>query len=179
MQDVFYQVFDKGTMKDGEGRDIDFKNTVLIMTSNLGSELIAKLFADPETRLLRRNGRSADAGATKYFKPAFLGRVTLVPFTAPLRRGHPADRRVAALAHPAARQAIRTARNSTTSSNSSTRSRSVHRDLIGRAQYRKNPIEHAPSGAFGRSSGAARRRAAGKRCSRRGGFDGNIFYTLH
>ncbi len=49
VQDVFFQVFDKGTMKDGEGRDIDFKNTVIIMTSNAGTDLIAKLFADPET----------------------------------------------------------------------------------------------------------------------------------
>jgi type VI secretion system protein VasG len=81
VQDVFYQVFDKGTMKDGEGRDIDFKNTVLIMTSNLGSELITKLFADPETApppaVL---GEALMPELTKYFKPAFLGRVTLVPY---------------------------------------------------------------------------------------------------
>ena len=49
VQDVFFQVFDKGMMKDGEGRDIDFKNTVIIMTSNLGTDLIMRLFADPET----------------------------------------------------------------------------------------------------------------------------------
>ena len=46
--DVFYQVFDKGHMKDGEGRDIDFKNTVIIMTSNAGTDLIMSLY--PETR---------------------------------------------------------------------------------------------------------------------------------
>jgi type VI secretion system protein VasG len=81
VQDVFFQVFDKGMMRDGEGRDIDFKNTVMIMTSNAAHELIAKLFADPET--------APDAAALsealgpellKYFKPAFLGRVTLVPY---------------------------------------------------------------------------------------------------
>ena len=55
VQDVFYQVFDKGMMKDGEGRDIDFKNSVIIMTSNAGYELIDKLYADPET--------APDAGA--------------------------------------------------------------------------------------------------------------------
>ena len=49
VQDVFFQVFDKGNMKDGEGRDIDFKNTVIIMTSNAGTDLITQLFADPET----------------------------------------------------------------------------------------------------------------------------------
>ena len=81
VQDIFFQVFDKGNMKDGEGRDIDFKNTVIIMTSNAGTELITQLFADPET--------APDAPALaealmpelmKHFKPAFLGRVTLVPY---------------------------------------------------------------------------------------------------
>ena len=81
VQDVFYSVFDKGNMKDGEGRDIDFKNTVIIMTSNAGTDLITKLFADPET--------APDAAGltealrpelSKFFKPAFLGRVTLVPY---------------------------------------------------------------------------------------------------
>ena len=49
VQDIFYQVFDKGTLRDGEGRDIDFKNTVILMTSNAGTDLIMKLCADPET----------------------------------------------------------------------------------------------------------------------------------
>ncbi|HST76419.1 MAG TPA: type VI secretion system ATPase TssH, partial [Acetobacteraceae bacterium] len=81
VQDVFFQVFDKGQMKDGEGRDIDFKNTVVIMTSNAGSDLIAKLFADPETA--PDAAGLADAlrpELAKHFKPAFLGRVTLVPY---------------------------------------------------------------------------------------------------
>jgi type VI secretion system protein VasG len=81
VQDVFFQVFDKGTMKDGEGRDIDFKNTVIVMTSNAGTDLIARLFADPS--------RAPDAAALAtalrpelghYFKPAFLGRTMLVPY---------------------------------------------------------------------------------------------------
>ncbi len=81
VQDVFYQVFDKGMMKDGEGRDIDFKNSVIIMTSNAGMELMGKLFADPETA----PDPAALAEALmpelmKHFKPAFLGRVTLVPY---------------------------------------------------------------------------------------------------
>jgi len=81
VQDVFFQVFDKGNMKDGEGRDIDFKNTVIIMTSNAGTDLIAKLFADPETA--PDAAGLADAlrpELMKYFKPAFLGRVSLVPY---------------------------------------------------------------------------------------------------
>ena len=81
VQDVFFSVFDKGNMKDGEGRDIDFKNTVIIMTSNAGTDLITKLFADPETA--PEAAGLADAlrpELAKFFKPAFLGRVTLVPY---------------------------------------------------------------------------------------------------
>lgn len=48
VQDVFYQVFDKGTIKDGEGRDIDFRNTIIIMTSNAGTDTTMELFQDPE-----------------------------------------------------------------------------------------------------------------------------------
>ena len=81
VQDIFYQVFDKGNMKDSEGRDIDFKNTVIIMTSNAGTDLIMSLCEDPETA-------PDAAGLTealhpellKTFKPAFLGRVTVIPY---------------------------------------------------------------------------------------------------
>jgi type VI secretion system protein VasG len=79
IQDVFYQVFDKGIMKDGEGRDIDFKNTVIIMTSNAGTDTIARLCADPDTapepqQLLE----AVRPDLLKVFKPAFLGRVNTV-----------------------------------------------------------------------------------------------------
>ncbi|WP_270937158.1 type VI secretion system ATPase TssH [Falsiroseomonas oryzae] len=81
VQDIFYQVFDKGMMKDGEGRDIDFKNTVIIMTSNAGTDLVTKLCADPET-MPDANGlaQALRPELMKHFKPAFLGRVTLVPY---------------------------------------------------------------------------------------------------
>ncbi|TQF77135.1 type VI secretion system ATPase TssH [Elioraea sp. Yellowstone] len=81
VQDIFYQVFDKGNMKDGEGRDIDFKNTIIIMTSNAGTDTIAKLCADPET--MPDPAGLAEAirpELLKIFKPAFLGRVTMVPY---------------------------------------------------------------------------------------------------
>ncbi|HEX7389065.1 MAG TPA: type VI secretion system ATPase TssH [Acidiphilium sp.] len=81
VQDVFFQVFDKGNMKDGEGRDIDFKNTVIIMTSNAGTDLIDKLFADPDTAPDAAGlAEALRPELMKYFKPAFLGRVTLVPY---------------------------------------------------------------------------------------------------
>ena len=81
VQDVFFSVFDKGNMKDGEGRDIDFKNTVIIMTSNAGTDLITKLFADPETAPDAAGlAEALRPELAKFFKPAFLGRVTLVPY---------------------------------------------------------------------------------------------------
>ncbi|VUD66174.1 Chaperone protein ClpB [Thalassocella blandensis] len=81
VQDIFYNLFDKGTIKDGEGRDIDFKNTVIIMTSNAGEEHIRAMMdaseekPDPETIL--DNFRPQ---LLKYFKPAFLGRTTVIPY---------------------------------------------------------------------------------------------------
>ncbi|MCB9959650.1 MAG: type VI secretion system ATPase TssH [Rhodospirillaceae bacterium] len=81
VQDIFYQVFDKGQMRDGEGRDIDFKNTVIIMTSNAGTDTIAALCADPETMPDATGlAESLRPELLKTFKPAFLGRCTLVPY---------------------------------------------------------------------------------------------------
>ena len=81
VQDIFYQVFDKGTLRDGEGRDIDFKNTLILMTSNAGTDAIMKLCADPETRPDPAGlAEALHPELLKTFKPAFLGRVTLVPY---------------------------------------------------------------------------------------------------
>ena len=81
VQDVFYQVFDKGMLKDGEGRDIDFKNTVIIMTSNAGTDTIHKLSEDPETMPDEQGlAEALRPELSQFFKPAFLGRVTLVPY---------------------------------------------------------------------------------------------------
>ncbi|WP_343716581.1 AAA family ATPase, partial [Inquilinus sp.] len=81
VQDVFYQVFDKGMLRDGEGRDIDFKNTVVIMTSNAGTDLIAKLYADPDTAPDAAGLATAlRPELLKTFKPAFLGRISVIPY---------------------------------------------------------------------------------------------------
>ncbi len=81
VQDIFYQVFDKGTLRDGEGRDIDFKNTVILMTSNAATDLIMKLCADPETRPdAEALAAALHPELVKTFKPAFLGRVTILPY---------------------------------------------------------------------------------------------------
>jgi type VI secretion system protein VasG len=81
VMELFYQVFDKGILEDGEGRKIDFKNTLIILTSNLGTDTIMKACADEETKpkwqglteMLRPE-------LLKRFKPAFLGRLKVVPY---------------------------------------------------------------------------------------------------
>lgn len=81
VQDIFYNLFDKGTIKDGEGRDIDFRNTIIIMTSNAGEEHIRAMCAacedKPEPDVLLDNFRPQ---LLNYFKPAFLGRTNIIPY---------------------------------------------------------------------------------------------------
>ena len=85
VQDVFYQVFDKGMLKDGQGRDIDFKNTLIIMTSNAGTDTIEELCRHAETLPAPEElATELRPALLDYFKPAFLGRVVTVPFF-PLR----------------------------------------------------------------------------------------------
>ena len=81
VQDVFYQVFDKGMLKDGQGRDIDFKNTLIIMTSNAGTNTIEELCRGKE-EMPSPDELAAELrpDLTEYFKPAFLGRVVVVPY---------------------------------------------------------------------------------------------------
>jgi len=79
--ELFYQVFDKGMMEDGEGREIDFKNTILILTSNAATDTLMKLTADPETMPLPDGlVKALKPELDKIFKPAFLGRMVIVPF---------------------------------------------------------------------------------------------------
>jgi type VI secretion system protein VasG len=79
--ELFFQVFDKGQMEDGEGREIDFKNTVIILTTNAGTDTIMKLTADPET-MPSQEGlvKALKPELDKIFKPAFLGRMVIVPY---------------------------------------------------------------------------------------------------
>ena len=81
VHELFYQVFDKGWMEDGEGRQIDFRNTLILLTSNAGSELIAQLCEDPA--LMPQAQALADAlqpELRKVFPAAFLGRIAIVPY---------------------------------------------------------------------------------------------------
>ena len=79
--ELFFQVFDKGQMEDGEGREIDFKNTIIILTSNAATDTIMKLTADPETMPAQQGlVKAIKPELDKVFKPAFLGRLVIIPY---------------------------------------------------------------------------------------------------
>ena len=78
---LFYQVFDKGMMEDGEGREINFKNNIIILTTNAGTDTLMKLVADPETMPSWEGlAKALKPELNKIFKPAFLGRMVIVPY---------------------------------------------------------------------------------------------------
>ena len=79
--ELFYQVFDKGMMEDGEGREIDFKNTIIILTTNACTDTLMKLTADPETTPDPESlAKALKPELNKTFKPAFLGRLLVIPY---------------------------------------------------------------------------------------------------
>lgn len=81
VHEMFYQVFDKGWMEDGEGRYIDFKNTLILLTSNVGSDLTMQLCRDPDIAPDPETlAQALRAPLLEVFPPAFLGRITLVPY---------------------------------------------------------------------------------------------------
>ena len=90
VMNLFYQVFDRGFMRDGEGREIDFKNTIIIMTSNLGAEEITALCSPPEDEAEDAAAWTPPGNAEliaavqpvllRHFAPALLGRMQVVPY---------------------------------------------------------------------------------------------------
>ncbi len=81
VMELFFQVFDKGVLEDGEGREIDFKNCIIILTSNVGTDTIMKLCSDPDTTPSPDGLVEAiKPELNKAFKPALLGRMVTVPF---------------------------------------------------------------------------------------------------
>jgi type VI secretion system protein VasG len=83
VMNLFYQVFDKGSLTDGEGREVDFKNTLMILTSNLASEVVMSLFEDGKRPSADDVTKEIRPILSRHFKPALLARMTIVPF-APL-----------------------------------------------------------------------------------------------
>ena len=81
VHELFFQVFDKGGMEDGEGRQIDFRNTIILLTSNVGSELIMNMCKDPELLPDPESLASAlQEPLMKVFPPALLGRLVTIPY---------------------------------------------------------------------------------------------------
>ncbi len=80
VMNIFYQVFDKGILSDGEGREIDFANTVVVLTSNLATDLITQACADPEKPPIDALVAAIRPQLSRHFKPALLARMTVVPF---------------------------------------------------------------------------------------------------
>jgi len=81
VMELFYQVFDKGTLEDSEGLSVDFKNTLILLTSNAGSDAIVRACRDGQQlpdpdNVVERIRRDL----MKHFKPAFLGRLVIVPY---------------------------------------------------------------------------------------------------
>jgi len=81
VHEIFYQVFDKGGMEDGEGRYIDFRNTLIILTTNLGAEQIVHLCRDADAMLAADEiVKAVRAPLREHFPAALLGRVVVVPY---------------------------------------------------------------------------------------------------
>ena len=81
VHEMFFQVFDKGYMEDGEGRFIDFKNTLILLTTNAGTDLIANLCKDPELMPDPEGmSKALRAPLLKIFPPALLGRLVAIPY---------------------------------------------------------------------------------------------------
>ena len=81
VHEIFFQVFDKGVMEDGEGRMIDFRNTLILLTSNVGSELIMNFAKDPELMPDPESiAKALREPQLKIFPAALLGRIVSIPY---------------------------------------------------------------------------------------------------
>jgi len=80
VMNLFYQVFDKGMLSDGEGRVIDFKNTIIFLTSNLATDIITEICASPVPPTKDELLEAIRPTLSQHFKPALLARMNIVPF---------------------------------------------------------------------------------------------------
>ena len=81
VHEIFFQVFDKGWMEDAEGRYIDFKNTIILLTTNAGTDLITSMCKDPDLIPDPESvAKALRAPLLKVFPPALLGRLVVIPF---------------------------------------------------------------------------------------------------
>lgn len=80
VMNIFYQIFDKGVANDGEGREINFRNTLILMTSNLASDRIANLCQGGQQPAAEELELAIRPALTQHFKPALLARMRVVPY---------------------------------------------------------------------------------------------------
>ena len=80
VMNLFYQVFDKGMLSDGEGRDIDFKNTAIFLTSNLATDVITEMCSGDEIPPMETIAAAIRPILSNHFKPALLARMNVVPY---------------------------------------------------------------------------------------------------
>ncbi|WPD21987.1 MAG: type VI secretion system ATPase TssH [Candidatus Electrothrix scaldis] len=80
IMNLFYQVFDKGMLTDGEGKEINFRNTIIILTSNLGTDVIQEMTSGEERPPVEAVMGAVRPMLSQYFKPALLARTTVIPF---------------------------------------------------------------------------------------------------
>ena len=81
VHEIFFQVFDKGVMEDGEGRTIDFKNTLILLTTNAGTDLIMDVCKDPDNMPTTEEiTKSLRQPLLQTFPPALLGRLVTIPY---------------------------------------------------------------------------------------------------
>ena len=81
VHEIFFQVFDKGVMEDGEGRQIDFRNTLILLTSNVGTDMVMAMCRDPELMPeIEEIAKALREPLLKVFPPALLGRLIVIPY---------------------------------------------------------------------------------------------------
>jgi type VI secretion system protein VasG len=81
VHEIFFQVFDKGIMEDGEGRQIDFRNTLILLTTNAGTDLIMDMCSDPDLMPDPEGlAKALREPLLKIFPPALLGRLVVIPY---------------------------------------------------------------------------------------------------
>ena len=168
VHELFFQVFDKGWMEDGEGRRIDFKNTIILLTSNVGTELIMSMCKDPELMPEPEGiAKALREPLLKKFPAALLGRLVVIPY-------YPLSDAMLAEHRPPAARTDREARGRASQDSVHLRRRGgeadrqpVHRGRERRAHDRRDPHQHRAAGDQPRVPHAddgrrgAERRAAG------------------
>ena len=155
--ELFFQVFDKGVLEDAEGREVDFRNTIIIATSNAGSAaLMQACLNKPEAELpsAEELEQLLRPQLMKHFKPAFLGRLKVVPLLPDRRRGAGADHRPQARpdrpAHPGQPPSRIQLRRGAGGGGAG----ALHRGRFRRPQRRPHP-QRQPAAAAGRGAAGA------------------------